>query len=168
MPQDANPGRGEAGWEQLLERLRQRYPGQKDSVLFCLNKLQQNPELTLRDIRDEAAMYGIPTAGRALHSAKVLLGLAEAKPRKPRAPAQPGAPAGTGAGAGAAAAAGFVAPAASRAASPADDGASVENRVIDAVRRLQSAASADSERLRDAMRRAIAILQEAVDGADGD
>jgi hypothetical protein len=70
-------------WDGILAALRRRYPDQKDSVLFCIYKLQQNPDLTLRDFRAEAALYGIPTAGRALHSARGLLGLQtnEAKPR---------------------------------------------------------------------------------------
>lgn len=36
-------------WDGILANLRRRYPGQKDSVLFCIYKLQQNPDLTLRD-----------------------------------------------------------------------------------------------------------------------
>ena len=66
------------GWDALLAALRRRYPGQKDSVLFCVHKLSQDAELTLRDFREEARLHGIPMAGRALHSARVLLGLAPA------------------------------------------------------------------------------------------
>lgn len=62
-------------WESTLAALRRRFPGLRDSVLFCIRKLQQNPELTLRDFRAEAAHLGIPVAGRALHSARALLGI---------------------------------------------------------------------------------------------
>lgn len=138
-------------WEGILENLRRRYPGQKDSVLFCIYKLQQNPELTLRDFRDEAALHGIPMAGRALHSAKDRLGLLKPAPapRPDPAPiAQPAPPRRR-----------------ERAARSDDGDASIENRVMAAVRQIQSAAGADAEQLRSAMRKAITILQQALDGA---
>ncbi len=138
-------------WEGILAALRRRYPGQKDSVLFCINKLQQNAELTLRDFRAEADLYGIPVAGRALHSARILLGLQkEESPassamgalsvdvERPRPPRQ-------------------------RQQEPPDDGgASIETKVLAAVRQIQSAAGAQSEQLRTAIREAIAILQRAL------
>lgn len=140
-------------WEGILAAVRRRYPGQKDSVLFCIYKLQQNPELTLRDFRAEAELYGIPMAGRSLHSARTLLGLQkddkeagpkaaalrslpDAEPTPRRTPRQP---------------------------RPADDGgASIETKVLAAVRQIQSAASAESDQLRLAVRQAIAILQRAI------
>jgi hypothetical protein len=136
-------------WEGILANLRRRYPGQKDSVLFCINKLQQNSELTLRDFRAEAELYGIPMAGRSLHSARMLLGLIkESTPSS--APPE-------------------VAPLSKivRKAKPgtADDdaaGNSIETKVLAAVRQIQSAAGADSENLRQAIRQAIAILQRAL------
>lgn len=136
-------------WEGILAALRRRYPGQKDSVLFCIYKLQQNAELTLRDFRAEAELYGIPMAGRALHSARVLLGLQKDEPaaaasfatlpepeRQARRPRTPQA--------------------------PDDGGASIETKVLAAVRQIQSAAGAESEQLRAAIRQAIAILQRAL------
>lgn len=132
-------------WEAILENLRRRYPGQKDSVLFCIYKLQQNPDLTLRDFKEEAALHGIPTAGRALYSAKGLLGLL-----KPEAPAPAAAPA--------------PAPPRRRVRAPeADDGgASIESKVVAAVRQIQTAAGAETEQLRAAVRQAIALLQRAI------
>jgi len=133
-------------WEGILATLRRRYPGQKDSVLFCIYKLQQNPDLTLRDFGAEAKLYGIPTAGRALHSARQLLGLIKEAPlaqpvleevpvarrRRERTP------------------------------EPDDGGMSIETKVMAAVRQIQSAASSEAEQLRAAIRQAIAILQRAV------
>lgn len=143
-------------WDGILANLRLRYPGQKDSVLFCLYKLHSNPQLGLPDFRDEARLHGIPMAGRALHSAKVILGLATVKPRAPKAP-KPSA----------------------KATMPLEpsrtmrtrrvgkdrstnDG-SIENKVLDAVRQIQSAAGAEAEKLRTAVREAVAILQRALD-----
>lgn len=132
-------------WPQQLESLRARHPGQKDSVLFCLHKLEQDPRVGLPDLRGEAADLGIPMAGRALHSAKVLLGLAEAKPRRasqPKAPAaKAAAPARTG-----------------------DTDPAIEDQVLSAVRQIQSAAGAEAERMRRAIRQAIEILQDALEG----
>jgi len=134
-------------WDGLLATLRQRYPGQKDSVLFCLFKLQQNPGLTLRDFRAEAQLYGIPMAGRALHSAKLLLGLIKKDPA-PQPVATPAAARATRRRSGAL--------------RPADDGESYENRVVAAVRQMQTAAGAESGQLRAAIRQAIVILQRAL------
>ncbi len=137
-------------WEAILEGWRRRYPGQRDSVLFCIHKLQQNPELTLRDFRDEARLHGIPVAGRSLHSARVMLGLAKGA-------------------VSAASTAAMDAPEADVASTPrrrqrAADGemASIEDQVVTAMRRIQSAAGAESERMRAGIRQAIAILQRAL------
>lgn len=143
-------------WDGILTNLRLRYPGQKDSVLFCLHKLHSNPALGLPDFRDEAKLHGIPMAGRALHSAKVILGLATVKPRAPKAPkpsvqaAMTLEPATTSRGR-------LV-----RNGRSTDDG-SIENKVLDAVRQIQSAAGAEAEKLRTAVREAVAILQRALD-----
>jgi len=129
-------------WEAILEAMRRRFPGQRDSVLFCIHKLQQNPDLTLRDFRAEAELYGIPMAGRALHSARVLLGIGDASPAPARARTKVAAesPSETTDGAG-----------------------SIENRVVAAVRQIQSAAGAEAERMRAAIQKAITILQQAID-----
>ena len=159
---DTPPSAPTDSWDALLDVLRRRYPGQRDSVLFCIHKLQQNPDLTLRDFRDEARLYGIPVAGRSLHSARVLLGLQ--KPTPARAAATDEAD-GEAEGSGADDLAPATAPRRRRARSGEgeDASASIEQQVVAAMRRMQSAAEADTERLRDAIRDAIAILQRAID-----
>ena len=143
-------------WEGILAALRRRYPNQKDSVLFCIYKLQQNPELTLRDFRAEAELHGIPMAGRSLHSARLLLGLQKAEP-----------PAAASGAASATAALPDLrvpprAPRRARSERTADDGAGIETKVLAAVRQIQSAAGAEAEQLRAAIRQAVAILQRAL------
>jgi len=133
-------------WDGFLETLRRRYPGQKDSVLFCIHKLQQNPDLTMRDFAAEARLYGIPVAGRALHSARQLLGLIKDAPAVPLLEEVPG-------------------PGRKRRdrTPEADDGgASIESKVLAAVRQIQTAAGAESDQLRAAIRQAITILQRAL------
>ena len=140
-------------WEAILDTLRRRYPGQKDSVLFCIYKLQQNPDLTMRDFKQEADLYGIPTAGRALHSARGILGLLKTPVAKPAAAPIAEFPSELPAG-----------PRRRQRppSEPDDGGASIENRVIAAVRQIQSAAGAEANNLRDAVRQAIALLQKAL------
>lgn len=137
-------------WEAILANLRRRYPGQKDSVLFCIYRLQQNPSLTIRELKPEADLHQIPMAGRALHSAKVLLGLI-----KTEAPAMPVAPVET--------ATESARRRRERRASAGDAlGGSIEETVLAAVRQIQSTASEETEQLRAAVRQAIVILQRAL------
>ena len=44
-----------------------------------------------------------------------------------------------------------------------NSGDSIENKVLDAVRQIQSAAGAEADKLRTAVRDAVAILQRALD-----
>ena len=134
-------------WESILDAMRRRYPGQRDSVLFCIHKLQQDPNLTLRDFRDEANLHRIPVAGRSLHSAKVLLGLGQkAERRSSPEPEQAAEPAGRKRHARAQLA----------------DASDIEQKVVAAVRQIQQASGAEAERLRAAIRQVVAILQRAL------
>lgn len=137
-----------AAWEELLDNLRKRYPGQKDSVLFCVFKLHQNPELSLRDFRDEAKLHGIGLAGRSLHSARVLLGLATARPSKPRA-SKPDQATRTSA--------------APRGVSNAAQGDAVEAQLLALVRQMQAPLREQNERLRAAIAAALEVIAEALD-----
>ncbi|HZN37394.1 MAG TPA: hypothetical protein VFD82_01250 [Planctomycetota bacterium] len=137
-------------WEGILEALSRRYPGQKHSVLFCIYKLQQNPDVALRDFRAEAELHGIPVGGRTLHAAKELLGLNK-PPATSTAPAAETAPATA------------TQRRRQRAGEPEGSG-SIESKVLAAVRQIQSNAGAEAEQLRAAIRRAITILQQALDG----
>jgi hypothetical protein len=137
-------------WEGILEALSRRYPGQKHSVLFCIYKLQQKPDVALRDFRAEAELHGIPVGGRTLHAAKELLGLNKPPPAAAGAPA-PETPA-------------TATQRRRQRASESGTGDSIENKVLAAVRQIQSNAGAEAEQLRAAIRRAIALLQQALDG----
>ncbi|MCA8974960.1 MAG: hypothetical protein KDC98_09575 [Planctomycetes bacterium] len=134
-------------WESISAALQDRYPGQRPSVLFCLWKLQQDPAASLRDFRDEAEARDIPIAGRALHSAKVLLGLSEPSTRRKKGPKPAMATAVR-----------------KRGAATATDGkGSIEDTLLAAVRRIQTDAGQQAERLRLAVREAITILERALD-----
>ena len=141
-------------WQARLTKLREQHPGQKDSILFCVHKLEQDSTVGLRDIRDEAARLGVPVAGRALHSAKLLLGLAAPKPRATDFFAPPPSRTPT-----------TVAPAPQTPVTGAvdPDQPTIEDQVLTAVRQIQSAAGEEATRLRAAIQQAVAILQDALD-----
>lgn len=149
-------------WDGILEALRRRYPGQKDSVLFCIYKLQQNPELTLRDFRAEAALYGIPMAGRALHSARGLLGLQKDEAPKAKADKAPAARDEVVAQALPRLARAERQRARQERAAATAAGGTIENQVLAAIRQIQSAAGSEAEQLRAAIREAVAVLQRAL------
>lgn len=151
------PAAADGTWESYLPRLRERFPGTKDGTLFCVQKLEENPDLTLKDFKAEAQLRGVPLSGRSLHSAKVLLGM-EAPPKRRRTatedePEPPTPRAGTRRSRTA------------RSPVALDDalgdlGADLENALRRAV---DEAAHARTEQLRDAIRRAVEVLQDALD-----
>ena len=139
-------------WTANLQRLRERFPDAREGVLFCVHKLEQSPDARLTDFRDEAALYGIPLSGRSLNSAKVLLGLAERPTRKPKAErAAPASPADKPRA---------FAPAKAK---PGTGAQALEAQLTDALQQIQSAATAQSQRLREAMHEAIRVLERALE-----
>lgn len=146
-------------WDQLLASMRSRYPGQTDGVLFCILKLQQNPEASLRDFRDEAALHGLTLAGRALHSAKVLLGLAEKSPSPKRKRAE--APSSEESEPVVRRSSAIAAPVG------APQGG-IESKLMAAVSQLQNAAAEENARLRAALSAVLDIVADALATEDWD
>jgi hypothetical protein len=138
---EATPADNE--WDSAFRELGRRFPGNSDGVLFCIYKLQGNPELSLRDFRDEARLHGIAMSGRSLHSARVLLGLTKAaQPRRPRRDAEEVDEGGADADLA---------------------GDTLESQLREVVDRIQASAREENERLRAAIREAIALLQRALE-----
>lgn len=144
---EANTTDAKKDWETILDTLRRRYPGNRDSTLFCIFKLQQNPDLGLRDLRSEAMLHGLTLAGRSLHSARVLLGIESAAKTRAEAPAAETVPDRRQ----------------RRQRQQRSDDDSIEDKVIQAVRQIQDHAGARTQNLRQAIQRAITILQDAID-----
>jgi len=145
-------------WELTLERLRERHPGATDGTLFCVHKFEFDPDLTLKDIRGEADLRGIPVSGRSAHSANVLLGRATRSTRRKKVQPEPEPeqrPAS-------------VTPRRGRrpAARVSSDTDSLETTLLSAVQQLQDEATADARRLRSAIEEAIAVLQAALTAGD--
>lgn len=125
----------------ITDSLRSRFPKATAGILFCIYKLEQDPTLTIPDFRDEAKLHGISLGGRALHAAKLLLGL-KAAPAKPKA---------TRANKGG-----------KRNAQPRKpklNSVSLEDQVMNAITQIQESATDQSLRLREAMREAIRVLE---------
>lgn len=80
IPSTAIPGT----WDGDIEALQARFPGTRLGTLFCIHKLEQDADLQLRDFKAEAELRGVPLSGRSFHGARVLLGLEVAKPRRAR------------------------------------------------------------------------------------
>ena len=160
MPEPAVSAPADA-WLQIFDRLRARFPTANEGVLFCIHKLQQNPDVRLRDFKHEAALHRVPMSGRSFHSARVLLGLeAPLAPRARTESVAPRPPALRPPVASRASAEPVPAPAARV---PRPD-ADVESPVIAALKRFQAESAAESERLRAAVRRAIEIIDAALAG----
>ena len=71
-------------WEASLPGLMTRFPTVKVGTLYCVYKVQLNPDVEFRDIQAEAHIRAIPLSGRSLHQAKVLLGIEKPRPTAPR------------------------------------------------------------------------------------
>ena len=150
-------------WDQAFAALRDKYPQATQGILFCIHKLQQDPDLKIPDFRAEAALHGIKLGGRALHSARVLLGLEEPGPPRARRRSRAAEdvedveddersfdsyfePQDSGRRRTAAAAA----------------AGSLESQLVETIQRIQSEATDEARRLRTAIEEAIRVLQTAL------
>ncbi len=136
------------GWDRAFGNLRKKFPGASEGILFCVHKLQQDQHLRLTDFRDEAKLHGITLGGRSLHSAKVLLGMERPSVRRSKKEI-------------ASKSNGSVQFSKKRAEAALDSNAA-QNTLIDAVKRIQDAATMESIALRQAIGEAVEILQKAL------
>ena len=136
-------------WDAAFAALRARYPKAKDSIVFCIYELQNNPEVALDDLKARASMHGIRVTGASVNAAQRLMAPEEAgsepeaaevepAPRKPR-----GRPA--------------------RQQKAASNGLDAEAMLRQVVAKMQAQSSAEAERLRASIRKAVAVLEAAVE-----
>lgn len=161
-----------SNWNDAVEALRERFPGTKDSILFCIHKLEQDASLGLKEMREEASEAGISLAGRSLHSAKVLLGMGEPVTRKPRAAKAAPAdetPAAAESGKdtakkrrGRPKGSGKKAPVARERSNGNGSFTSIESQMLGAIRQIHDAAARQNAALVAAVEEAIAVLQAAL------
>ena len=132
-----------------LRQLRERFPKTKDSILFCLYALQRSPGIPLDDVQAEAHGRGIRVTGGSLNAARRLCvrsagGKGSTRSGSPTSQQVPEA-----------ARARRMAAEASDAPAP----GSAKARLRQVIAEVQTAADARVERMRVAIRKAIAALQ---------
>jgi len=142
-------------WDEQFDRLRKRFPGVRDTILFCVHALQNGSEVHLEALKAQAAMYGLRITGASLNAARRVLN-PESVPRQRRRAQQPAAPPG-------------AAPVPAHVAAPRQRGrggvpeqaqAEVEVMIRAVVAKVQAHADARLQRLRDAVDEALRILRE--------
>jgi len=69
-----------SAWDADFQRLRERFVGIKDSILFCVHAMQQNPDIALDDLKPRAELHGLRVTAASWNAALRLL----APPREVR------------------------------------------------------------------------------------
>ena len=150
LPTDTTPSTAKANagtWDDAFTALKARYPKAKDSIVFCIHALQTHPEIAVDDLKAQAAMHGIRVTGASVNAAQRLMApeeprsapkaaAVETAPRKPR-----GRPARQ---------------------PKAVEGLDAEAMLRQVVAKMQAQSNAEAERLRAAIRKAVAVLEAAV------
>ena len=127
-------------WDAAFAHLKARFPRIRDTILFCLHAIQQNPDIYLDDLKSLAEMHRLRITGASLAAARRLLA-AESRP-----PAMPV----------------VELPRVPRARMELDDTDPVT--MIQAfVSQMQEQGDDRSQKLRAAVREAIAVLQAAIE-----
>ena len=148
---DLPPATAPDTWSLQLAQLKARYKHVRPPILVALNLLLHDQHIALDDAKAQANLHGVRITAASMNAARTLLSRMDA----PAVPASPAPAAAT-----------TSRPAATpprtarkpRAAEQPD----VEAVVRSFVAKLQTQGSAEAERLRDAMRKAVAVLQAAV------
>jgi uncharacterized protein (DUF4415 family) len=131
-------------WTDEIAALKARYPHVRDPILAALNLLLTDPNITDDDAKARAAMRGVRITAASINGARNLL----AK-RETVAPTE----------APATAAERPTRPRRERAPEPAVDAEALIKQVVS---KLQAHGNAEAERLREAMRKAMAVLASAI------
>ena len=132
-------------WTDEIAALKARYPHVRDPILAALNLLLTDPNVTDNDAKARAAMRGVRITAASINGARNLMAKREtAVPIEPTATTAAERPAR---------------PRRERAPEPAVDAEALIKHVVG---KLQAQGNAEAERLRDAMRKVVAILQAAI------
>ena len=140
-PTENNP------WAEILAAQKARFPNAKDSILFAIVALQDNPDIAIDDLKTLASQQGIRVTAASVNAAKRLL-----DPENATTPVV--APAGLN-------------PVHARerlvrrvraAETPLDANALIQ----DVVAKIQAQGNAEVERMREAVRKATTALEAAV------
>lgn len=135
-------------WDTAFAALKARFPKAKDSIVFCIHALRANPEIGLDDLKAQAAMHGIRVTAASVTAAQRLTAPEPARGAQDAAtltvPAQPKARRG-------------------RPARAAAGDLDAEAMLRAVVAKMQAQGGKEAERLRAAIRRAVAVLGDAIE-----
>src|SRR5262245_41893996 len=142
-------------WDQQFDRLRSRFPGVKDTILFCVHALQHGSDVDLEALKAQAAMYGLRITGASLNAARRALD-PNAAPRPRRRTARVAATATDAAPAPPR----VAAPRSRGRAAPPESQVEVEAMIRAVVAKVQADTDARLQRLRSAIDEALRILRD--------
>ena len=134
-----------------FEALQARYPKVRKPIVMALHILTQNPSISLDDAKARAEMSGIRITAASVTAAQRLLSRQDvptsaSSDTKAEVPARKDGPA----------------PRRTRGPRTAEAPLDVEDLIRGTVAKLQAKGNAEAERLREAIRRAVAVLQAAI------
>jgi hypothetical protein len=133
-------------WTAEMAQLRSRYRAVREPILAALNLLMQDPNITDADAKARATMRGVRITAASINGARNLLAKRETAVVAPAGDDASARPAATTV----------------RRVRPAPAEIDAEGLIRQVVGKLQLQGTAEAERLREAMRKAIATLQAAV------
>jgi hypothetical protein len=140
-PTENNP------WAENLAAQKARFPNAKDSILFAIAALQDNPGIPIDDLKTLASQQGIRVTAASVNAAKRLID-----------PENATTPVGAAAGLDSAPARERLTRRVRAADAPMDANALIQ----DVVAKIQAQGNAEVERMREAVRKAISALEAAV------
>jgi hypothetical protein len=130
-------------WNAQFAALKARYPHTREAILMALHILLQNPDIALDDAKAQAALHGTRITAASINAARTLLSRMDTAPAT-KSPAPPAPTRET------------------RRARVKEIPFDTEALVRGVVAKLQGQGNAEADRLREALRKAIAVLQAAV------
>ena len=133
-----------ATWDSQFAALKARFPHVRDAILTALHILSQNPDVTDDDAKAQAALLGTRITAASIAGARRLVAKQDTRPAAAPPAAAP------------------VAPTRARRPRAGDAAVDAEALIRGLVGKLQGQGSAETQRLKDAIRKAIAVLQAAV------
>ena len=137
-------------WNEQLAELKARHPSVRDPILAAMNIMAMDPNITIDDAKAQAALHGVRITAASVNAAVKMLATSQPS----AAPTVP-------------ATAANAEPAPQRQARrvpPAAGNLDAEALIRQVVGKIQGQGNAEAERLREAIRRAVAVLQAAIVG----
>lgn len=139
-------------WAAQIEQLRARYRHVRPPILAALNVLLHDKNISVHDAKAQASLHGVKITAASVSAAQRLLSRMDDAPTAPTMATAPALARG-------ATAAPTRPTRRVRAPEPAVDAEALIRQVVG---RIQSQGNAETEKLREAVRKAITVLQAAV------